>query len=187
MIRRHFIWLFSVIFLFSGFSIPEKEKIAVYIFLGEECVISQHYTLQLKELHAQFANEHIRFTGYFPNPNSTLESIQSFKEKYTLPFELKHDKVQLQMMKFGITVTPEVIIFKPSTQEVLYQGRIDNTYFKVGQRRRVTTTFDLKNVLESIQKEEKIVVKKTEVIGCFITPLDPNFKGIPMCQPKKGL
>lgn len=186
MIQRRFLLFFSIIFFFSSFSIPEKENIAVYIFLGEECVISQHYTLQLKELHARFANENITFKGYFPNPNSTEESIEQFKEKYTLPFDLKLDKAQLQMMKFGVTVTPEVIIFKPSSQEILYQGRIDNTYFKVGKRRRVTTTFELENALKSIQKGEEITVQQTEVIGCFITPLDPNFKGIPMCQPEKG-
>jgi peroxiredoxin len=183
MILQRFLLLFSMILLLSGFSIPEKENIAVYIFLGEECVISQHYTLQLKELYAQFANEHLTFKGYFPNPNSTPESIQNFKEKYTLPFDLKLDKAQLQMMKFGVTVTPEEVIVKPATQEILYQGRIDNTYFKVGKRRRVTTTFELKNALESIQRRERIAVQKTEIIGCFITPLDPNFKGIPMCQP----
>ena len=141
MLRQRFLLLFSLFFLFSGFSIPEKDNILVYIFLGEECVISQHYTLQLKALHTEFANENLTFKGYFPNPNSTPESIKNFKEKYALPFELKLDKAQLQMMKFSVSVTPEVVVFKPATQEVLYQGRIDNTYFKVGRRRRITTTF----------------------------------------------
>lgn len=170
--------------LFSGFTIPEKDKVVVYIFLGEECVISQHYTLQLRTLHKTFGDERIEFKGFFPNANSTMETITAFKEKYQVPFDLKLDKAQLQMMKFGVEVTPEVVVFQPATQQVLYQGRIDNTYFQIGKRRRVTTTYELKDALTAIQNNTEITVKKTEVIGCFITPLDPNFKGIPMCQPK---
>ena len=172
-----------LLLLSSGFSIPEKDKISVYVFLGEACVISQHYTLQLKELHAKYANENIDFKGYFPNPNSTPESIAAFKEKYNIPFDVKLDKAQLQMIKFGIEVTPEVVVFKPATKEILYQGRIDNTYFQVGKRRRVTTTFELKEALEAIQNDSPVLIKKTEVVGCFITHLDPNFKGMPMCLP----
>lgn len=184
MAYKYFSSILCLFFLFSSFLIPEKDRVVVYVFLGEECVISQHYTLQLRALHEAFANEKVEFKGYFPNPNSTIETVADFKEKYQVPFDLKLDKAQLQMMKFGVQVTPEVVVFKPSTQEILYQGRIDNTYFQVGKRRRVTTTFELKNALFAIQNEEKIAIEKTEVIGCLITPLDPNFKGIPMCQPK---
>mgnify|MGYP000601080722 CR=1 FL=1 len=181
---KYFSSILYLFFLFSSFLIPEKDRVVVYIFLGEECVISQHYTLQLRALHEQFVDKNIEFKGYFPNPNSTMETVDAFKEKYQVPFDIKLDKAQLQMMKFGVQVTPEVVVFKPETQEVLYQGRIDNTYFQVGKRRRVTTTFELKDALIAIQNNKKIAVEKTEVIGCFITLLDPNFKGIPMCQPK---
>jgi len=180
-----FLFFLFIAFLLSAFSIPEKEKTVVYIFLGEECIISQQYTLQLKELYQKFNNENLVFKGWFPNQNSSDSTIQKFKEKYQLPFELKQDKAQLQMMKFGIKVTPEVVVFQPESQRILYQGRIDNTYFRVGQRRRVTTNFDLKEILTNIQKETPIAAIKTEAIGCFITPIDPNFKGIPMCQPAK--
>ena len=169
--------------LFSGFVIPEKDKVLVYIFLGEQCVISQNYSLQLKELHQQFASENIEFSGYFPNPNTTAAKVSAFQEKYQIPFTLHIDHGQLKMNEFGVTVTPEVVVYQPLTRKIFYQGRIDNTYFEVGKRRRVTTNFELKEVLESIQNDRPVLTKRTEAVGCFITPIDPNFQGIPMCQP----
>ena len=49
----------------------------------------------------------------------------------------------------------------------LYRGRIDNTY-KIGKRRRVTTSHDLRDVLETLAKGEDLEPKITKAIGCLI-------------------
>ena len=145
-----------------------QDGITVYIFLHDACVISQYYTLPLREIHEQYANDSIRFVGLFPNFSSKKEKIEAFKEKYKIPFELKTDYFHTKTKAFGATVTPEVVVYNESTKEILYQGRIDNSFFQVGKRRRVTTTSELKDVLEAISNNQPIPIAETEAIGCLI-------------------
>ena len=161
---------------------PEPSNYTIYIFLGEECIISQQYTLLINRLHKEYTGEQIEFIGLFPNPSSNKEKMAVFQEKYKLGFPLKHDALQKEMARFGVKVTPEVVVFNKKNKTVIYQGRIDNMFFRVGKRRTITTTSELEDVLKAIQKDQKIENKKTDAVGCFITPLDPNLKNIPMCK-----
>jgi hypothetical protein len=145
-----------------------KDTIIVYIFLHESCIISQYYTLPLKELHEEYANENIQFIGVFPNFSSKPDKIEELKKKYQIPFELKTDYYHTKKEKFGATVTPEVVVYNQSENKIIYKGRIDDAYARVGKRKRVTTTSELKNVLESIRNNQPIMVSNTQAVGCFI-------------------
>jgi hypothetical protein len=145
-----------------------KDTIIVYIFLHESCIISQYYTLPLKELHEEYANESVQFIGVFPNFSSKPDKIEEFKKKYQSPFELKTDYYHTKKEKFGATVTPEVVVYNQSEKKIIYKGRIDDAYARVGKRKRITTTSELKNVLESIRNNQPITVSNTQTVGCFI-------------------
>ena len=166
-------------FLFVGVSpaveekeSPQKDEIKVYIFLHETCRISQFYTPTLKALHQEYGSESIVFEGIFPNPNTTTEAIEAFQEKYELPFDMVVDQNQTITKELGATVTPEAIVYNVSKAEVLYKGRIDDSYFRVGKRRQVTTTSELKDVLEALENGDSVRVESKEAIGCFIKILE---------------
>ncbi len=173
--------LFSLFSLFSHWG-PQKE-IEVYLFLGEECLISQYYTLAIKELWQEYADEDLHFIGFFPNPSSSPEKMAGFKDKYQLPFPVAIDFQQEKMQAFGISVTPEVVVYDKRKQQVLYKGRIDNTYFRVGKRRTVTTTSELADVLAAIRSNEMPATPSVPAVGCFITPMTPLLPNAPMCKP----
>ena len=67
-------------------------------------------------------------------------------------------------------MTPEVVVYNESRQEICYKGRIDDAYARVGQRKRITATSELKDVLEALQNNQPIPVSNTEAIGCLIGP-----------------
>ena len=149
---------------------PEPDdKHYVYFFLSEDCVICQSYTLVLNELHDQYAGEDIEFIGVFPNFSSKPNKIEAFRTKYKIPFELKTDYFHSLVDQFQISVTPEVVIYHAAQDGVLYQGRIDNGFFRVGKRRRVTTTSELADALEAIKNKQKIKTTRTEPIGCILS------------------
>ena len=145
-----------------------KDTIIVYIFLHESCIISQYYTLPLKELHEEYANENIQFIGVFPNFFSKPDKIEQFKKKYQIPFELKTDYYHTQKEKFGATVTPEVVVYNESEEKIIYRGRIDDAYARVGKKKRITTTSELKDVLGAIANDQPILIANTQAVGCFI-------------------
>ena len=152
---------------------PEKaaaqQHISVYIFLAETCPISQFYTLTLKELHQEFASENIKFEGIFPNSESTAETVAAFKQKYKLPFPLKTDLAQQLTKQLNATITPEAIIKNEATGEILYQGRIDDSYFRVGKRRPKAREHDLRNALTQLKNNQPVSTTKTDAVGCYIT------------------
>jgi hypothetical protein len=146
----------------------QPDTIGVYIFLLEDCNISQAYTHRLADLQRQFGKDSIRFVGLFPNPLSNEGSVRAFQEKYRIPFSLSSMGATEKARDLGATVTPEVVVVRESSQTVLYQGRIDNMFERVGKRRRVVTSHDLELALEAIRANRKIPVSRTEPIGCFI-------------------
>ncbi|MEL6194418.1 MAG: hypothetical protein AAFR66_20330 [Bacteroidota bacterium] len=147
----------------------QEDSISVYVFLHESCVISQYYTLPLRELHEEYASEHVAFIGVFPSFSSKPENIQAFKEKYQIPFELKPDYYHTRKEALGATVTPEVVVYNETQGEILYKGRIDDAYARVGQRKRITSTSELRDVLEAILQHKPIKVSNTKAVGCFIS------------------
>ncbi len=170
-LKRVYLLYLSFMIAFTTQAHPHisvKDSITVYIFLHESCVISQYYTLSLKEMHEEYANEQLRFMGLFPNPSSSTEHIQAFKEKFELPFELTTDHFHTKKEALGASITPEVVVFNESKGEILYKGRIDDSYARVGQRKRVTSTSELKDVLEAVIHDETVLVANTEAVGCFI-------------------
>lgn len=178
--------LFFLSFVAAETNVPTPGKYTVYVFMGEECIISQQYTLLLKKLHQTYSSDQISFQGYFPNPSSNEDKLSKFQTTYQIPFDLELDHLQQQMDRFGVKVTPEVVVFHHDKEEVVYQGRIDNTFFRVGKRRTITTTAELEDVLKAIQSNKAVEVTNTQAIGCFITPLDSRLKNIKMCKTTDG-
>lgn len=159
--------------LFYSFQYPSFEKESddvteVYIFLEGECRISQFYTKTLNELHERFANKNIIFTGVFPGQTTKQADIAAFKVKYDIPFALVFDKQQALTKKFEAKITPEVVVYRPKENKIIYKGRIDDAYFRVGKRRNVVTSNELKDVLRCINTNQPVNTSWKEAIGCYI-------------------
>jgi hypothetical protein len=60
---------------------------------------------------------------------------------------------------------PQVFVLRGRT--VLYSGKIDNSYERVGKRRTIITQHLLHDVLTNIVQNQPIVPSKTEPIGCI--------------------
>ena len=148
-----------------------SDSITVYIFLLDECVISQNYMPELNRLYSEHASDQIQFKGLFQNSSSRRKAISAYANKYDVGFDLKTDHYHRITDKLNAKVTPEVVVYDEKHEEILYQGRIDNSFVRIGKRRRVITTHELADALEAIADHEIISIKSTDAVGCFI-----NFK-----------
>lgn len=151
-----------------GFLIDSEPKVDVYVFLHDECIISRYYTLPLNEMHEAYSDiAHI--VGVFPNPQMDSTRLSNFKNEYNIAFDLVQDADFDMTKALGATITPEVFVINRSTEEVLYAGRIDNAYARVGKKRPVPTRFELREVLQQIKDKKPITVEPQPAIGCHIT------------------
>lgn len=145
-----------------------EDSITVYLFLLDECVICHSYMPLINELFLDYQSEDIQFVGIFPNTSSKYAGIEKFKQTHDIQFVLKTDHYKKLSRYFDVKVTPEVVVYRHRDQQILYQGRIDNNFVQIGKRRRVVTTHELANALQSIVENQVIEVKNTESVGCFI-------------------
>ena len=165
-------WCYNILIIISAFFFSSGTGLCapykIYIFMGETCPVSRHYTLTLKKLHAEYASEKLEFIGVFPNRLSTPATIAAFKEKYALPFTCIGDSTHTWVNRLGATITPEVVVVDTS-HTALYRGRIDNTFARLGKRRRVITAHDLTEVLNALKDGKPPAFRQTQAIGCIIT------------------
>ena len=152
-----------------GTELAKCDSLTVYVFLLDECVISQFYTPLLSDYYGEYKGQKVGFIGYFPNPASKSDRIEAFAKTYKIDFPLKQDYNKDLAKKFGVTVTPEVAVWDHKTETLLYRGRIDDSYVRVGKRKYHTQHSDLKDIIEDWLKgivPDKTI--ETQAIGCFI-------------------
>ncbi len=144
----------------------------VYVFLLETCPICQSATPELIKLYQDYSKQGVEFVGLFPNGKMSNEgTIEQFNAKYKLPFELRLDTDQEIAQSLGATITPQVYVVRNSDKQILYSGRIDNSFESLGKRRRVVTEHNLAQALENIIQSKPAVPAQTDAVGCFISKL----------------
>lgn len=143
-----------------------ESKPILYLFLSDECIITQYYVTTLNEISLAYRSD-IDMVAIFPNFSSKPNKIEAFYKKYGLKITHRTDYYKSLSRSLGATVTPEAILLDSSGKKV-YQGRIDNSYVAIGKRRRVVSTRELADAIESILSEKKVATPRTEAIGCFI-------------------
>lgn len=161
--------LFFLLLKLSCACNAQTDSLVAYVFLSESCPICQNQTISLKKLHEEYKTRGVSIIGVFPKEQlSDAETINKFAKKYKIPFELIKDENQTLTKKLKATITPEVFLIRKKTQQVLYSGKVDNGFERVGKRRQVITEAYLRDALESVFNNEKIKVASTQPVGCFI-------------------
>jgi hypothetical protein len=107
----------------------------------------------------------VAFHGVFSSSLCSEAGIEEFKLKYLIPFEIRCDSSLHK--KLDATVTPEVFVMDVNG-EILYSGRIDDSYAAIGKRRPKAKHHELMDALDSILKGDTVTIKRTEPVGCII-------------------
>lgn len=144
------------------------DSFTVCFFLLEDCMITQAYTDVLQSLYEEYANDSIGFWGGFPNPVSAEASMEAFVKKYGVPFICTIEGAAQRATAFGVSVTPEVVVFNETEARIVYQGRIDNLFERVGKRRRVVTLHELKDALDAVRANVAVPMARTTAVGCLL-------------------
>ena len=161
--------LFIFIFAISAQTFADKKGLTVYIFLAETCPICQSVSIELKKLDAQYKQLNVKFVGIFPdNTLSNEKTRKAFGKKYELSFPLNADSGQVLTKNYQAEITPEAVLVDDETQMILYRGKIDNSFASLGKRRTVVTEHYLRDAIESWVLGKKILISKTNPVGCII-------------------
>jgi hypothetical protein len=68
--------------------------------------------------------------------------------------------------QLNATVTPEVFVIR--NDSVMYHGRIDDSFVRVGKRRAHVKNRELRNTLDRILQGGQVEVYHVPAVGCII-------------------
>jgi peroxiredoxin len=166
---KHNLLVLFIAAAFSSFAQQPAPGYSVYVFLSENCPLTQSYIEKLNSLYTSHKSDNIVFAGVFSNYFSTKKTIDDFKNKYTVTFPLIKDKEGKLRERFGATVTPEVFVVDKNAM-LIYSGRIDDSFYDIGKKRNEVTTNDLENILQKIASGSGFSgLTKTQAIGSVIS------------------
>lgn len=156
---------------------PESntDSLSLYFFLLDDCPICLNYTVLINDLHSEYGSR-ISFQGYFPNFSSKQKKIDKFKEIYQIEFPLQTDYYKKQAKRWNAQVTPEVILYNHTEKAIIYQGRIDNKFVRLGKRRNIVTEHELVNAIKQTIASKEVLIPFAEPIGCFINYSDHIYR-----------
>ena len=144
----------------------ERDSVVVYAFLSTICPMCIAYTPVLNQIAAEFGAKQVKVVGVFPNFYTSDSLVNLYRKEQPIDFEVIIDRDLALTNKFGATLTPEVFVV--SNNQVLYQGLIDDSYFRPGKRRGKTSKHYLKTALNAIIHNQKPSLSYTQSIGCAI-------------------
>ena len=153
-----------------GASAPPRAT--VYVFLAPTCPISQAVLPAVRALHAQYAAAGVAFVGVFPDPLVSAADRARFGRAYQLRFALQADPGHLLTRRLGATITPEAAV-TDAHGALVYRGRINDSYARLGVRRTVVGQHELADALAALAADQPVVVARAPAVGCVIEPLRP--------------
>ena len=148
-------------------------KAVVWIFILEDCPISNAYSPEINRLVAAYQPKGVSFVLIHSNPNIVSDEAKKHRDDYMLKPPIVLDRVHKWVKYAGAHVTPEAVLFDPDGKR-LYRGRIDDRFPAFGKRRSQPTQTDLRNALDFYLNNKPIVTPQTKAIGCYIPELPPT-------------
>jgi len=145
-------------------------KAIVFLFTRTDCPVSNRYAPEVLRLYEEFKDRGVEFRMVYPNPDVTIEAIESHLEEYGYSISALRDPEHLLVDLTEATITPEAAVFVPGW-EMVYRGRIDNRYVDFGKTRARATQHDLQEALEAALAGKPVPNPRTEAVGCFIADL----------------
>lgn len=140
-----------------------KSKAIVVMFIATQCPVSNAYNSRMAKLYESYKDKNITFLGINSNKAESVSEIKSHAGKNNLDFPVLKDEKNIIADKFAASFTPEIYVLDPSTFDILYHGRIDDSRDESDVKSK-----DLSKALDEILKGAKVSVSKTKAFGCTI-------------------
>lgn len=142
-------------------------RATVLIFVAAECPICNAYAGEINRLSQGYSTSGVRFLLVDVDTNLSAADAAKHGREYALAPAILLDPKHVLVQKFSATTTPEVILID-QTGSILYRGRIDDQYIRLGQRRFEAGQHDLRDALDAVIAGRSAPVAATPPVGCAI-------------------
>lgn len=145
-------------------------KVLVLVFVRTDCPVSNRYAPLIQQMSRQFGKD-ASFRLVFPDKSESAERIRDFLRDYKYELSAIRDVNHALVRATQAKVTPEAAVFD-AHGTLVYHGRIDNLYERIGQARRAATTHELADAIEAAKQGKNPAVPSADGVGCFIADME---------------
>ncbi|MFO0915115.1 MAG: redoxin domain-containing protein [Pirellulales bacterium] len=151
-----------------SFSSESDRAARVFVFMTGECPISRSYVPTLRRLAQEWGQGAgaVAIYGVWGDSTSKPEAIAKFAQEYQIDFPVLMDRDFALADQLGPQFVPEAFVVN-SQGDVVYRGRIDDTYTDLGRRRPAATVNDLADAVSATVAGKPVPVAETKAIGCY--------------------
>lgn len=141
----------------------KDSKAIVLMFIATECPVSNAYNERYNQLYNDYKGKKVAVLGINSNKAESVDDIKDHAKDNKFEFTILKDANNVIADKLDAQRTPEIYVVHPTTMEVLYHGRIDDS-----QREANIKSKDLRAALDEVLAGKTVSVKETKAFGCTI-------------------
>jgi hypothetical protein len=146
-----------------------RGKANVLFFVTNDCPIANSYAPEIARICASYQSQGINCSLIYVDPSlsnsGAIKHAQEYKHgDYPRIVDRQHELVKAT----GVTITPEVAVINRAGN-VVYRGRIDDSYAGLAEPRRPAKSFDLRNALDELIAGRPLATPETKALGCYIS------------------
>jgi len=141
----------------------------VLIFVLHDCPICNRYAPEINRIAADYKPSDVATYVVYEERDLRPSQARAHAKAYGLTCGLLYDPWHELANKVTATSAPEAVVLSP-TGEVVYRGRIDDSFYHFGMLSRQPTTHDLRDAVDALLAGKEIAVSQTPVVGCSIPP-----------------
>jgi len=147
-------------------SIGKQKKGKVLFAIDPECPLCQSYSKKINQLYKLYQDS-IDFYLFLPSPIFSKQKTDLFIDKYRFEIPFFVDTNQVITSFLDAKTTPECFLLDTNLT-IRYQGLIDNWIQELGRKGQQITEEYLNKAIIAYLKNDSIIIKKTNAIGCII-------------------
>jgi len=150
----------------SALAVPPGKKLAAFVFVTNDCPISNAYAPEINRLVAEYGKQGVQFSLVHVDAMLARAEAAKHAKEYGFKCRVLMDPKHLLVTRLGATITPETAVVNPKG-ELLYRGRIDDRYADLGKQRPPRTR-ELRNALDQALAGKPVSTPRTTAVGCLI-------------------
>jgi peroxiredoxin len=148
-------------------------KAVVLVFTLHDCPIANRYVQELNRIAEAYEDKGVRLYAVLVDPSLSPEGARTHAEEFEYRFPVLLDAEHELVKRAKASKTPEAVVYD-RTGRIVYRGRIDDRWVRLGKRKQHPDRLDLRLALDAVLSDREVETPETEVIGCYIPPMKGN-------------
>lgn len=148
-------------------------KAVVLVFTLHDCPIANRYVGELNRIAEAYEGKGVRLYGVLVDPSLSAEDAKTHAKEFEYRFPVLLDVDHELVRRTEAKKTPEAVVYD-RTGRIVYRGRIDDRWVRLGKRKQHPDRADLRLALDAVLSDREVEAPETEVIGCYIPPMKGN-------------